>query len=251
MESKHARVSIMNVSIDPFTMEETVNRADEFITSGLFAHMIGVNADKLLQIQDDPAMREIVQGCEIVNADGASMLIAAEKLGVSIPERVAGIDLVFELCRLAQEKSYTVLLIGAREEVVEKTKVELESMFPQLRILGSRDGYFGEDEFEEVANFVEGNCPDITFIGITSPKKERLIEYFRERNLTGVFVGVGGSFDVVSGQIPRAPLWMRRVRMEWLFRMMQEPKRLGKRYIVGNVRFMHLLAKEKRKQKAR
>ena len=89
----------------------------------------------------------------------------------------------------------------------------------------------------------------ITFVGITSPKKERLIERFRELGLSGAFVGVGGSFDVVSGNIPRAPMWMQRANLEWAFRMAQEPGRLVKRYVVGNTRFLRLLHAEKKKMK--
>ena len=114
-------------------------------------------------------------------------------------------------------------------------------------IAGLRDGYFGNDEFDSVVAEVMAARPAIIFVGITSPKKERLIERFRELGATGAFVGVGGSFDVVSGSIPRAPVWMQRANLEWLFRMVQEPGRLAKRYVVGNVRFMRLLrAEEKR-----
>lgn len=116
-------------------------------------------------------------------------------------------------------------------------------------LAGYRDGYFGEDEFDAVVAEVEQAEPDIVFVGITSPKKERLIERFRELGAKGAFVGVGGSFDVVSGNIPRAPMWMQRANLEWLFRMMQEPRRLVKRYLVGNVRFYMLLHKEAKRSK--
>lgn len=117
-------------------------------------------------------------------------------------------------------------------------------------LAGYRDGYFGDDEFDAVVAEVEQAEPDIVFVGITSPKKERLIERFRELGAKGAFVGVGGSFDVVSGNIPRAPMWMQRANLEWLFRMMQEPKRLVRRYVVGNARFYMLLRKESKRSKA-
>ena len=119
-----------------------------------------------------------------------------------------------------------------------------------MAVAGYRDGYFGDDEFDDVVAEVERAEPDIVFVGITSPKKERLIERFRELGAKGAFVGVGGSFDVVSGNIPRAPMWMQRANLEWLFRMMQEPKRLVKRYVVGNTRFYMLLRKEAKRSKA-
>ena len=116
------RVEVMGVPVDPLTMSQTVEVAGELVDSGSFAHFVGVNADKVLQMLDDPEMDAMVRSCEIINADGASMLLAARRLGVFIPERVAGIDLMLELCKLAQQKGYRIGLVGAKEEVVEKTK---------------------------------------------------------------------------------------------------------------------------------
>lgn len=238
------RVDVMGVSIDPWTMEQTVVATDALIKDGRFAHLVGVNADKLLQMRDNTEMDACVRRCEIVNADGASMVMAANKLGVKLPERVAGIDLMWELCGLAEREEYKVYLLGAKAEVVKKVALVLAEKYPGMAIVGFRDGYFSNDEFDAVIAEVEAVKPDIVFVGITSPKKERLIERFREQGAKGVFVGVGGSFDVVSGNIPRAPMWMQQANLEWFFRMMQEPKRLVKRYIVGNARFYMLLGKE-------
>lgn len=241
-----SRVEVMGAPVDPWSMEQTVEATDALIENGLFAHLIGVNADKLLQMRDDPEMDACVRRCEVVNADGASMVMAAQKLGISLPGRVAGVDLMQELCKMAAERGRTVYLLGAKAEVVEKTAQVLRATYQRLNIVGFRDGYFRDDEFDSVVSEVEATHPDIVFVGITSPKKERLIERFRELGASGVFVGVGGSFDVISGNIPRAPMWMQRANLEWLFRMMQEPGRLVKRYVVGNTRFWILLHKEMR-----
>lgn len=243
------RVAVMGAPVDPWTMAQTVERTKELIDSGAFAHLIGVNADKLLQMRDDSEMDAIVRRCEVVNADGASMVMAAQRLGEPVPERVAGIDLMGELCSLAEREGYRVFLLGAKREVVERTRDVLIGEHPRIEIAGIRDGYFGEEEFDAVAEDVRESGAQITFVGITSPKKERLIERFRDLGLKGAYVGVGGSFDVVSGAIPRAPMWMQRAHLEWLFRMMQEPGRLTKRYVVGNARFMALLRKEEKRLK--
>ena len=245
-----ARVEVMGAPVDPWTMAQTVAATDALIKDGRFAHLIGVNADKLLQMRDDAEMDACVRRCEVVNADGASMVMAANKLGVPLPERVAGIDLMWELCALAEREGHRVYLLGAKAEVVEKTADVLAEKYPGMAIVGYRDGYFGNDEFDAVIAQVEETKPDIVFVGITSPKKERLIERFRELGAKGAFVGVGGSFDVVSGNIPRAPMWMQRANLEWLFRMVQEPKRLVKRYVVGNTRFYLLLRKEAKRSKS-
>lgn len=244
-----SRTVVMGSPVDPWTMEQTVRASDWLIRHNKFAHLIGVNADKLLQMRDSAEMNAIVARCEVVNADGASMVLAAQKLNIAIPERVAGIDLMWLLCGLAEESGYSVYLLGAKAEVVEKTAHVLKEKYLQLNIAGYRDGYFDEDEFGAVIECVMAVKPQIVFVGITSPKKERLIERFRESGATGIFVGVGGSFDVVSGNIPRAPMWMQRANLEWLFRMIQEPGRLVKRYLVGNARFYALFRKELRQVK--
>ena len=238
------RVSVMGVPIDPWTMRETVMYAKQAVDGGLFAHFIGVNADKLLQMRDNPALDAAVRRCEVINADGASIVLASRLLGTRLPERVAGIDLLYELCSLAQNEGYGVYLLGAHKEIVGQAGEHLLGRYPGLRIVGTRDGYFGPDEYGEVADELARVSPDITFVGITSPKKEELIEFFRHRGLTGVFVGVGGSFDVVSGSLARAPLWMQRMGLEWLFRLVQEPGRLFARYAVGNARFLCLVLRE-------
>lgn len=243
------RIKIMGVSVDPFTMAETVAKTEEYICDKKFAHLIGVNADKILQIKEDPAIKEIVKHCEIVNADGASMLIAANKLNIKLPERVAGIDLMLKLCSIAAAKGYSVYLLGAKQAVVEKTAEVLKEKFAGINICGIHDGYFSEDEDKEIIKEVKSSSPQIVFVGITSPRKELLIEKFRDYGAAAVFVGVGGSFDVISGNIPRAPKWMQEIKLEWLFRLLQEPKRLLKRYFVGNIKFLLLLNRAKREAK--
>jgi N-acetylglucosaminyldiphosphoundecaprenol N-acetyl-beta-D-mannosaminyltransferase len=244
-----ARIEIMGAPIDPYTMEQTVSKTKDFVESGVFAHLAGVNADKLLQMRSDPMMDRTIRRCEIVNADGASMVAAGRKLGVDVPERVTGIDLMHELCRLSQSEGYRVFLLGATRDTVRVARRKLEESYPGLDICGIMDGYFDDEDFSAVGEEVASSRPDIVFVGITSPKKEHVIEHFRLMGLKGVYVGVGGSFDVISGSIPRAPLWMQRVGLEWLFRMMKEPRRLMRRYVVGNVRFIRLVSGEIRAKK--
>lgn len=179
------------------------------------------------------------------------MVIAAKKLGVTIPERVTGIDLMQELCTLAESKKYLVYLLGAKNSVIYRTVEVLKVRYPRMKIAGLHNGYFPDSEFDSVIAQVKSSRPDIVFVGITSPKKEYLIERFRELDAVGVFVGVGGSFDVISGNILRAPMWMQRTNLEWLFRMIQEPRRLIKRYIVGNARFYAILCAEMRMRRRR
>lgn len=235
---------LLGVPIDPWTMGQTLNAAQALIEAKVFAHLIGVNADKVLQMRDDSTMADTVRRREIVNADGASMIIASKILRRPLPERVAGIDLMGQLCALSAAQDYPVYLLGAKADVVKKTAEALVRDYPGLGIVGFRDGYFDESEYDAIISQVLATKPVVVFVGITSPKKEEIIERFRDRGAHSVFVGVGGSFDVISGLIPRAPQWMQRLNIEWVFRMVQEPKRLVKRYLVGNTRFIGLVLKE-------
>jgi len=241
----NARIHIQNTDIDVLTMDETVALTERYILANEPLHLIGINADKINELNDSPEMKEIVNSCGIINADGASVILASRFLKQPLPERVAGIDLMERLIQLSSEKGYRVYLLGAKEEVVRKTAEVYRDRYPKLNLVGVHNGYFKEEDWESIAELLKESKAQIVFVGITSPLKEYLVEYLQSQGLTCVFMGVGGSFDVISGNIPRAPLWMQKANLEWLFRMVQEPKRLMKRYLIGNTRFVASVLKER------
>lgn len=239
------RIKILNTYIDNLSMAETVQEVDRFIVAEKPLHLMGVNADKINTLQDDRQLRDIVNGCDIINADGASVIWASKVLKKPLKERVAGIDLMQELLIHAEKKGYGVYFLGAKENVVKKMVMIFRKRYPDLNISGYRNGYFKKEDWAEIAEGIKKSGAQIVFVGITSPLKEYLVEYFQENGLTCVFMGVGGSFDVLSGNIPRAPLFMQKMGLEWLFRVMQEPGRLWKRYFVGNICFIVSVYKER------
>lgn len=248
MLEKNKRIEILHTVIDVLTVEETIERVKEYIDEGCGLHLMGVNADKINMLNENERLKTIVNGCGIINADGASVVLASKYLKKPLPERVAGIDLMLDLVQLASREHYKVFLLGAKQEIVEKTKAVLLENNPGLEIVGIRNGYFKEENWGEVAEEIRKSGAQLVFVGITSPLKEYIVEDFqKEQHLNCVFMGVGGSFDVISGSIPRAPIWMQKCNLEWLFRVMQEPKRLFKRYFVGNWKFIMAVVKEKRK----
>lgn len=249
MLEKNKRIEILHTVIDVLTVEETIERVKEYIDEGCGLHLMGVNADKINMLNENERLKTIVNGCGIINADGASVVLASKYLKKPLPERVAGIDLMLDLVQLASREHYKVFLLGAKQEIVEKTKAVLLENNPGLEIVGIRNGYFKEENWREVAEEIRKSGAQLVFVGITSPLKEYIVENFqKEQHLNCVFMGVGGSFDVISGSIPRAPIWMQKCNLEWLFRVMQEPKRLFKRYFVGNWKFIMAVVKEKRKE---
>lgn len=239
------RIHILQTTIDVLDMKQTVDLVERYIQTKTPLHLMGVNADKVNEINQNERMRQIVNSCGVINADGASVVMASKLLGKPLPERVAGIDLMMHLIALCEQKGYRVYLLGARREVVEKTAEVLQGRYPNMILSGFRDGYFKEAEWPQIAEEIQACKPDVVFVGITSPMKEYVIEFLQDNGNDAVFMGVGGSFDVLCGNIARAPMWMQRANLEWLFRMMQEPKRLFKRYFVGNWRFAIAVFKEK------
>lgn len=245
----NSRIKIMDTIIDVLNVDETVELVDKYVKSKTPLHLMGVNADKINEVNQNERMKEIVNSCGIINADGASVVLASKFLKKPLPERVAGIDLMQKLVELSERKGYSIYLLGAKQKVVEQTSQVLKNKHPNLNIIGIHNGYFNDSQWNEVAKILMENQPDFVFVGITSPTKEYLIEYLQSKGLQSVFMGVGGSFDVISGNIPRAPLWMQKANLEWLFRVIQEPKRLFKRYFVGNIIFIKRVISEKLKDR--
>ena len=243
------RIQILGVTVDVLNVKETIDLVDKYIQTKTPLHLMGVNADKINEANKNEKMMEIINKCGVINADGASVVLASKYLGMPLPERVAGIDLMQDLVKLASEKEYSIYLLGAKQEVVEKTKEVLLEKHPTLKINGIRNGYFKDEEWIDIANELKENQPDMIFVGITSPKKEYLIEFLQNNGIGSVMMGVGGSFDVISGKIPRAPKWMQKCNLEWLFRVMKEPRRLFKRYFVGNKTFIKAIRREKKRMK--
>lgn len=240
-----SRICILNTEIDALTFMDTVRLVEEYIKRKIPLHLIGVNADKINALNKEEHLKRIVNSCGIINADGASVVLASRFLKKPLPERVAGIDLMLKLIELSAEKGYRVYLLGAKQEIIEKTAQELKSRYPKLILAGIHNGYFKEANWPEISDELKAVKPDLVFVGITSPLKEYLIEYLQNEGNKCVFMGVGGSFDVISGEIPRAPIWMQKMNLEWLFRVIQEPKRLFMRYFTGNAVFMWAVLKEK------
>lgn len=243
------RMQILGITIDPLTMKETVDAVEQYVLKNHPLHLMGVNADKINQCYEDEKIKKIVNESGIINADGASVVLASKFLGAPVPERVAGIDLMQNLLELSNKKGYSVYFFGAKEEILQDMLKVFKQRYPNLNVVGYRNGYFSLEDEKKIQEDIKERKPDFVFVGITSPKKEYIIQSFMDNGINTVFMGVGGSFDVLSGHIKRAPLWMQKLNLEWLFRVVNEPKRLFKRYFVGNVTFIKRVLDEKRKSK--
>lgn len=236
------RVRLFGVDVDALTLEETVDRAVGLAQAGRPVQHVVLNAAKVVAMERDPALRAVISSCDLVNADGMSVVWASRLLGAPLPERVTGIDLFERLVARAAEEGLSVFFLGARADVVEEVAVRLSHRHPALRIAGIRDGYWADDD--EVIAAVRDARPDLLFLAVPSPRKEFwLAEHLAALGVPFV-MGVGGSFDVIAGRTSRAPRWAQRAGLEWAYRLAQEPRRMWRRYLVGNAAFLRLVARE-------
>ena len=232
------RYPILNTYVNALSMDESVEAIEKIIKRGIPTQHVVVNALKINLMKDAKPLRKIVNICPLINADGASIVWAAKKLGIPLKERVTGIDLFENLIKLANDKGYKIYLFGAKEEVVVKLKNMFEEQYPNLQIVGYRNGYFTEADEPEIVKDMAESGADMMFVAFSSPKKEYWVnKYLKQLNIPFV-MGVGGSFDVMTGVTNRAPIWMQNHGLEWFYRFIQEPRRLWKRYIIGNCQFV-------------
>ena len=239
------RVNICDIPVDALTMQQTLSIIDGAIAEKRSIHHVVVNAAKLVNAQKDAELKASIVNCDIINADGQAIVWAGRLLNKRLPERVAGIDLMQELVKLAAQKNYRIFFLGAKEEVVKKVVDIYASHFGEQIIAGYHNGYFKNYEEATVAKQIAASGADILFAAMSSPRKEIFLNTYKGVINVPFIMGVGGSFDVVAGYVKRAPLWMQKAGLEWFYRLMQEPGRMWKRYLTTNSAFIYLVLKEK------
>jgi N-acetylglucosaminyldiphosphoundecaprenol N-acetyl-beta-D-mannosaminyltransferase len=238
------RIEIMGCGVDNLTMDETLDVIEGFVRSGTPHQHVVVNVDKVVKARDDAELRDIINDCALINADGMPVVWASRLLGTPLKERVAGVDLFEAIMARAAAVGWRVFLLGAREEVVSKVKAIYEAKYPGLAVAGHRNGYWRPEEEESVAEQVRAARTDILFVAISSPKKERFLGKWQSHMKVPFAMGVGGTFDVAAGLVKRAPLWMQKTGFEWFYRFLQEPRRMYRRYFIDDMAFFGMLGRE-------
>jgi N-acetylglucosaminyldiphosphoundecaprenol N-acetyl-beta-D-mannosaminyltransferase len=242
--SKKKRVEFMGAQIDALTMQETLEHISQAIRNRQHIQHVVVNVAKLMNMRRDHQLRDIVNNSDLINADGAGVVMGARLLGVDIPERVAGIDLMDRLVEMSSRENFRIFFLGAEEDVVRDVLSYYQNQFPNLQICGYQNGYFTAEEEQVVAEKICRSNADILFVAMGSPKKEKFISAHKEHMNVPFVMGVGGSFDVMAGKVKRAPVWMQTTGLEWFYRLIQEPGRMWKRYLVTNMEFGMALANQ-------
>ena len=242
------RITIAGCPVDAITRAETLAFVERVIAERTPARHGFVNAGKIVRVQSEPELLEALASCDLINADGMAIVWASRLLRRPLPERVNGTNMMMDLIDLAHRKGYSLYLLGARPQVIEMAAGILRRDYPGIRVLGWHHGYFSPEEEGAIAREIKHLKPDIVLIGMNTPKKE----FWLRRNVPKLGVpfsmGVGGSFDIVAGLVKRAPIWAQNAGLEWVWRLIQEPRRMWRRYLLGNPQFLWLITQEKASQ---
>jgi N-acetylglucosaminyldiphosphoundecaprenol N-acetyl-beta-D-mannosaminyltransferase len=235
---------VLGVRIHALTMREVLEIVDETIRTRGHLLLGVVNAAKIVNMRRDAALGESVRSADLVLADGMPVVWASRLLRRPLPERVAGIDLMEGMLEAGRSRGYRVFCLGATDDVLESAVARMRESHPGVEIVGQQNGYFGADAEATVAERIRVARPDILLVAMTSPKKERFLARWSAHMDVPVCHGVGGSFDVLAGKVRRAPARWQRLGLEWLYRVLQEPRRMWRRYLVTNTLFCAMVARE-------
>ena len=237
------RISVLQVPIDCLTMKDAISKIIAF-TNEPGLHLVATaNAEMVMLANQNPMLHGILNSASLVVPDGAGILWAAERMGEHVPERVTGVDVTKELFKVASKMQIPIYCLGAAPGVAKQAVDNLQHAMGPINLVGIHDGFFDEEEEKRIVEDIKTSGAKLVFVALGVPKQEQWIAE-KLTSLDGVVaIGIGGSFDVLAGNIPRAPHWMQRNRLEWLYRLYLEPKRIGRMLAIP--KFMWTVIKSK------
>jgi len=235
------RKPVLGAPLDALSMSDMLTLCAETIAHRRRLLVGVVNAAKLVNMRRDASLRDAVLATDVILADGMAVVWAARLLGHRLPERVAGIDLMTRLLELADRAGHRVYCLGATDEVLAAVTREIAQRYPGVQLVGARNGYFRPEDEAGIAAEIVAARPDILFVAMSPPKKEQFIARWGPELGVPICHGVGGAFDVIAGKTRRAPRVWQGLGLEWLYRVLQEPRRLWRRYLVTNTLFIGMV----------
>lgn len=245
------RASFLGCPIDVLTMAETVELARTAMHRRQCLQHVALNVAKLVSMRFDPVLAADVASSDLISIDGMGIVWGARALGLPVPSRVTGIDLLTELLALCERDGLKPYFLGATSEVLQHAARQVLDKHPSIAFAGLRDGYFTRELEAQVVREIQSSRADCLFIGMPSPRKERFLASYRDELGVPFIMGVGGSFDILAGSVRRAPVRMQHLGLEWLYRVYQEPGRMWWRYAKTNTLFAGILAQAVVRQKLR
>lgn len=239
---------LFNIYIDNLTMEECLDKIDNFIVDGKYHYIVTPNVDHIVKLQSDYEFKEVYDNADLILTDGMPLIWYSKISKEPIKEKLSGSDLFPRVCELASKKKYKVFLLGAKDGVAKEAAKRLEEKYEGLNIVGTYSPIFGFEknkwEIEGVINMINQSKPDILAVGLGAPKQEKFLYKYRELLKVPVSLAIGASIDFEAGNIKRAPIWMQKLGFEWLYRLLKEPKRMYKRYLIEDMKFIKIIVND-------
>ena len=232
---------ILNVKIDNITFAEALAKIQAFLMVDEVHQIATINPEFIIAAQSDEKFKEILNSSDLNVPDGVGLQYAAGFLGQKIGERITGVDLTWEICKIASEKGYSVFFLGANDGIAEKAAHRIKLLNPNLKIAGTSSA---NPDDENLVNEIKNAKPDILLVAYGAPKQEKFIFDNKDQLGTKLAMGVGGTFDYIAGVVPYAPKWLRKTGLEWFYRLFTEPKR-WKRILNAVIIFPWLVLKSK------
>lgn len=237
-------VEILGVSFIDTTLQQFVGTLNDSIEHNEKRFVVTANPEIVMNANKDKNYMEDIKKADYVTADGIGIVKAAQLLNTPLPERVAGYEIMMELLKLANENSYKVYFIGATEDTLDKMIQNVKRDYGNLEIVGSHHGFFDWSD-NQIAEEVIETEPDLVFLALGAPRQEKWISQHLHLFNKGIFIGVGGCFDVIAGTVKRAPVVWQKANLEWLYRIMKQPARIKRSIAIPQ--FIMQIFKEKLK----
>lgn len=239
------KVELLDIKVDRVSLTDTIAIVENFVAERLPRIVVTPNVDHLIKTREDKEFRRIYEAADLSVPDGVPLLWAARFLGTPLIERVNGTDLFEALCERAAARGYRVFFLGAAPGVAAAAAQKLTERHPRLQVVGTYsppfDFFNSITENEKIETMIRAAQPDILFVGLGAPKQEKWISRHMHKMQVPVNVGIGASFEYVAGITARAPRWMQRAGLEWLYRIAENPSRYWQRYIVDDLVFFPLV----------
>lgn len=240
-------IKIFDLKLNICSFPESIEKIGGFIKGDTCRQIVTLSTEMVIYGEKDPVFASVVNNADLVTADSAGIVWAARKLAKTSAEKVSGIDIVWEICRLSGFKGWKIYVLGSTEESLQEAVRKLKEEYKDINIAGYHNGYF--DDSQKIVEHINSSGADILFVALGSPKQEFWISEHKDILRTKVAIGVGGSFDVISGKHKRAPKWMVDASLEWLYRLITQPARFGRMLAIP--RFMAKVCFEKQKTEDR
>ena len=236
--------SLFGVNIQTFAKKEVVKIISNNIKMNKKTVVSTPNTEIVMMCKKNEHFKTMINSSDLVIPDGIGVVWAGRYLGVNVPERVTGYDVLVDLLDLSSKENFSLYFFGAAEKTLKKAVENVKSKYPNINIVGFKNGYFDDNEIDKIINDINEKTPDILFVALGAPKQEEWIFTNKEKLNCKIFFGVGGSFDVLSGNTKRAPLFMQKLGLEWFYRLYKEPKRISRMFVIPIFMFLVLFHKK-------